>query len=134
MVKVAAQYRRALEKKLRCTKDSKTRILSGFDNALEMYLEEHAEPTLDDLYTAFGPPEEMANILKAEITPSEHAQFKRIQLFKVILSTILAVVFLVFSVYIWIYKEVGLSSDSELNEIPNNWAETSAPIEEDINQ
>ena len=56
MVNAAARYRRALKKQLRCTTAVRARILAGFDNTLDAYLEEHTKPTIGDFSAAFGPP------------------------------------------------------------------------------
>lgn len=109
MVNAAAQYRRALEKKLRCGSETKKRLLDGFDQTLAVYLEERGEPTMDDLTAAFGPPEEMAEILMTEVTPQELAQYRRYSLFTQLLASILTVILVLSTVYIWFYKTNGLT-------------------------
>lgn len=110
MVNSAAQYRRALKKKLRCNNTVKERLLGGFDQTLATYLEENNSPTTDDLITAFGPPEQIAAILMAEVSPQEQTQFKITSLLSRILAGFLVVVLLAFTIYIWFYKDTGLTS------------------------
>lgn len=109
MVNAAAQYRRALKKKLRCNVNVKQRLLDGFDQTLATYLEEHSDPTIDNLAVAFGPPEEMAENLMAEVTPQEIAQHRRNSLLLRVLAGILIVVLLLSTVYIWFFKNNGLT-------------------------
>ena len=117
MVNAAAQYRRALKKKLRCNIKAKKRLLDGFNRVLTAYLEEHSNPTIDDLTIAFGPPKAMAEVLMAELTPKEHTQYRKTVLLQKILLAALAVLLLVLTVYIWFYKTNGLTTVDEGNYI-----------------
>ena len=110
IVNAAAQYRRALEKKLRCSQDVKKRLLESFDSTLNSYCEDHPNTAKDDFLAAFGPPEEMATILMAEVTPQEQTQFKLTSLLRRILAVFLVVALLAFTIYIWFYKDTGLTS------------------------
>lgn len=114
MVKAAAQYRNALKRRLPCIRRVKRRLLEGFDGMLTRYLEENPSPTPDDLSGAFGAPEEMAHVLMAEVTPRETEQYRRRSLFTGILAAFLAAILLFFTVYIWFYKEVGLTVVNEV--------------------
>lgn len=109
MVNTAAKYRRALKKQLRCTKAVKFRLLAGFDKTLHIFLEDHTDPSMDDLISAFGAPEEMANTLMAQTTPQEHARCQKKLLFTRILSGILIGILISLTVYIWFVKEMGLT-------------------------
>lgn len=116
MVNAAAQYRELLKKELRCGQNVKNRLLAVFDRHLDTYLEDHAEPSLDELVSAFGPPEGMAEILMEEVTSKERKQYERTNILKTILGIILAVALLFASVYIWFYKETGLTSEDSIYE------------------
>ena len=59
----AVCYEKALKKQLRCTSSTKKRLLQQFRGSLDTYLEDHPSPTETDLCKAFGPPEDMAEIL-----------------------------------------------------------------------
>ena len=110
MVNAAARYRRALKKQLRCTTAVRSRLLADFDNTLDVYLEEHAEPTIGDLSAAFGPPEEMASILMAQTTPQEQAHYRKKTIAIRALAYIVAGIFVLFTIYIWFVKDVGLTT------------------------
>ncbi len=109
MVNAAARYRRALKKNLRCSTGAQKRLLAGFDNTLDAYLEEHTEPTIDDLSAAFGPPAEMASILMAQTTPQEQAHYRKKTIAIRALAYILAGILVLLTIYIWFVKEVGLT-------------------------
>ena len=110
MVNAVTRYRRALKKQLRCTKEVRSRILADFDNTLDAYLEEHTEPTIGDLSAAFGPPEEMASILMAQTSPQEQAHYRKKTIVIRALAYIVAGIFVLFTIYIWFVKEVGLTA------------------------
>ena len=131
MINAVAQYRRALKKELRCSSKAKKRLLTGFDQTLTAYLEENSNPSMEELSAAFGPPEEMAKVLMAELTAQEQTQYRRNILIRRLFLTALALVFLVLTIYICFYKSVGLTSTSELNQIPVDWAESSNAASED---
>lgn len=109
MVNAAAQYRRALKKKLRCSAKEKERLLEGFDQTLSAYLEEHGDPAMGDLSAAFGPPEEMAEVIMEDVPPQEQTRYQRQVVISKILTCILAALLVFFTVYTWIYKDVGLN-------------------------
>ena len=109
MVNAAARYRRALKKQLWCTKAVRSQLLAGFDNTLDAYLEEHAEPTIGDLSAAFGPPKEIASILMAQTSPQEQAHYRKKTIAIRALAYIFAGIFVLFTIYIWFVKEVGLT-------------------------
>ena len=110
MVNAAARYRRALKKQLRCTKEVRSRLLAGFDNTLDAYLEEHTEPTTGDLSAAFGPPEEMASILMAQTTPQEQAHYRKKTIAIRALAYIVAGILVLFTIYIWFLKDIKVTS------------------------
>lgn len=109
MINVVARYRSALKKQLRCNGKAKKRLLNGFDQTLTAYLEEHTNPTVNDLTIAFGPPNEMAEILMAELTNQEQTQYRRNILLRKLFLVAFALVFLVLTIYIWFFKTTGLT-------------------------
>ena len=131
MVNAAAQYRRALKKELRCSSSASKRLMVGFNRTLSAYLEEHSSPNTDDLIAAFGPPEAMAEALMAEVTAQEHAMYCKRTLAGKILICIMVVILAFFTLYIWFFKNVGLTSTNELTDIPVNWSETYNIVSED---
>lgn len=114
MVNAAAQYRRALEKQLRCGKEVKNRLIAEFDKTLGAYLKEYDNPSMDELIAAFGPPEEMAKIIMTEVTPLEQARYRRFVLFKQMLTLFFAILLTISTVYLWFCKEVGLNSSDNM--------------------
>ena len=76
MDKAIRQYRRALSRKLPCTKAVKVRLLKRFDGLAASYLEESPSPSMEDLYRGFGPVEEMAESLLVSVTPEEKRAFR----------------------------------------------------------
>ena len=134
MINAAAYYRRALKKELRCSYKTKKRLLNGFNQAITAYWEEHSNPSMEELSAAFGPPSEMAKVLMAQITDQEHTMYRNRTLCTKILTSIIFVILISFTIYIWFYKSVGLTSTSELNQIPVDWAETSNGASEDTSK
>ena len=132
MVNAAVQYRRALKKKLRCNVNVKQRLLDGFDQTLATYLEEHSDPTIDNLAVAFGPPEEMAENLMAEVTPHEIAQHRRNFLLLRIFAGVLIAVLLLSTVYIWFYKANGLTAVNNSSIIDRTTEPTSSIAQGEI--
>ena len=131
MANAAAQYRRALKKELRCSSSASKRLMGGFNRTLSAYLEEHPSPSADDLIAAFGPPEAMVEVLMAEVTAQEHAIYCKKTLARKILISIAAVILAIFTLYIWFFKNVGLTSTNELTDTPVNWSETYNTVSED---
>lgn len=129
MVNAAAQYRRALEKKLRCGSETKKRLLDGFDQTLAVYLEERGEPTMDDLTAAFGPPEEMADTLMEGVTEQEKEQYHKTTLCLRIITSVLLALFIAFTVWLYFFKEVGLTYNDGAG-IIDRTSETTSIIEE----
>ena len=103
------QYRKALRKHLRCGWKSRKRLLMEFDKTLGDYLEEHDAPTLDDLNSAFGSPEEMAEIMMAGLTSQEQAQYQKLRFLQKVGAWVLVVIALMSAVYIWLLKEFSIT-------------------------
>lgn len=117
MVNAVAQYRRALKKKLRCNGKAKKRLLNGFNQTLSAYLDEHSDPSAEELSAAFGPPMEIATVLMAELTPQEQTQYRRSILIRKLFLAAFAIVFLVLTIYIWFFKTTGLTAVDEASRI-----------------
>ena len=131
MINAAAHYRRVLKKELRCGGKAKKRLLNGFDQILNAYLEEHNNTTVDELTFAFGPPKEMAAVLMSEITAPERVMHRRKRLCIKIATGFLIAFGVFFTLYIWLFKNVGLTSTNELTDTPLDWAETYNSTRED---
>lgn len=120
MANAIAQYRKVVKAKLRCDNTEKERILKRFDHILSAYAEEHDTPAMDDLTAAFGPPEEMADMLMSEVPSQEQKRYRKRTLLMQLLIGVLALVLALSTIYIWFYKDTGLSSSDELNIIDHN--------------
>lgn len=77
MIDCVTQYKKALRKNLPCSGKVKRRLLSKFNASLSSFLEEAPTPGMDELYTAFGAPGEMASILMEEVTAEEMACYRK---------------------------------------------------------
>lgn len=107
MTNAASQYRKMLKKEIRCGFTLKEKLLKKFDQSLFAYAIEYDNATLDDLYLAFGPPKEMAEILISNVDEAEKKKYRRFIIAKCIFAGILASLLFVFTAYIFFFKEYG---------------------------
>lgn len=75
MNRAVRQYRRGLRKAMKCCRSHKKRFLEKFDKALEPFLEDSPEPTLQQLEAAFGPAETMARSFMEELTEQDRKRY-----------------------------------------------------------
>lgn len=100
-----AKYKKALNKHLRCTGKVKKRLLTKFDDALRLYLEENPSPDEMALQSAFGMPEDMAKILIEEVSPLENKRYQtRTVIHNVIIGLMIAIV-VALAIYIFFIKQ-----------------------------
>lgn len=99
------RYKSRLKKKLHCMHKTRRELLGKFDDMLNGFLDENPNASFNDLCTAFGPPEEMARILMAEISGEETRKYRLHLQFKRLLAGFCAAAILVFTFYILFYKE-----------------------------
>lgn len=104
------QYRGAVRRNLHCGANTKNRLLAKLDRLLDAYAEEHDEASAEALIAAFGAPEEMANILMHDVTPGEMEQYRRQSVVKKNILCVLLAVFIAFTVWLYFFKEVGITS------------------------
>lgn len=110
MIHSAARYRRALNRKLRCSSNTRGHLLEQFDFSLSAFLEEHPEATEADPTAAFGTPKEMANVMMEEVSAQEKCQYiKKKRLLLVILGALAMAVFL-FAIYVFFIKEIPVET------------------------
>lgn len=76
MNKPTKQYRKKLQRALKCCREEKRRFLEKFQKALDPFLEENPDPSQQDLTAAFGPPEEMARLFLGELTEQDHKKYR----------------------------------------------------------
>lgn len=113
MTNETAKYRKAVKKQLLCCGNVRKRLLEKLDTLLASYTEENGAVTAEDLILAFGPPEETARTLMAEVTPQEHTLYRRRKVAIRILSGILSAFILLFTVYIYFIKSIPVEYHNE---------------------
>lgn len=84
-------------------------MLDAFRPNLELYLEEHPDASFNDLCKAFGPPEEMAAILLLQASKQEKQADRLRRLLLRMATGILCATLLLFTVYVYFYKEFKIS-------------------------
>ncbi|MBR7122687.1 MAG: hypothetical protein IKC95_04460 [Oscillospiraceae bacterium] len=117
MTDTGLQYEKLLKKRLRCTTAVRKRLLEKFRGALLVFLEETPEPNLNQLREAFGPPEEMAQVLMTEVPPEEMAKYRRNRRIRRIAAGAIAVVFVLFTMYVYFEKQKPLVMIDEANDL-----------------
>lgn len=109
MNSAVARYKRALKRKLPCGSDMRKILLNRFQSMLDSFLEEHPAPAEEDLRTAFGTPEAMAEVLSEGLSEEETKRYQNRKLLQKICAGALAIVLVVFSVYVLFLKETPLN-------------------------
>lgn len=99
------QYRKKLKKELRCCCSARRRLLDQWDSSLAGFLEDHPDPAVEEISAAFGPPEEMAQILMAELTTEDTRQYRLHIRIKRVLAGLCAAAFLLFFAYVFFEKQ-----------------------------
>lgn len=105
MNKEISCYQRELKKHLHCGIQTRRILGNQFSDSLSGFLEENPEPTYEQLISAFGPPEEMANILMEAVPTSEQLRYRRNNKLVKILCGFAAVLFITFALYVFYMKE-----------------------------
>lgn len=103
------RYQRSLSRKLPCTGVYKERLLDKFRASLSSFMEENPSPTAQELHTAFGPPEEMANLLAEKITDAEKTQYRHSKLVRSAAIGVALALVLSFTGYIYFVKDIGVT-------------------------
>ncbi len=111
----AVRYKRKLKRKLQCSRGTKADLLADFTHSLDGFLDENPDATFADLGNAFGPPEEMANILMDKVNDHERHSYKVRQLVQRIVVGILAAILLLVTIYIFFIKQHPLVRDADVS-------------------
>ena len=117
MTDTVLQYEKLLKKQLRCTTAVRKRLLEKFRCALLVFLEETPEPSMNQLQEAFGPPEEMAQVLMTEVSPGEMAEYRRNRRIRRIAVGVIAVVFALFTMYVYFEKQKPVTIINEASNL-----------------
>lgn len=104
----AGQYRKELKRALRCGRAARRRLLARWDSSLAGFLEEHSAPAFEEITAAFGPPEEMAQALMAELTAADIRSYRLQRRILQILAGLCAAAFLLFVGYVFVEKQKPL--------------------------
>ena len=119
MNKELTRYRRALKKHLHCGVSTRRQLLDRFDNSLSDFLADCPTPTQEQLKSAFGPPEEAAGVLMETVSENEQIQCQKRKTLLRILASAVAVLFIVFTIYVYFVKDIVLiSSDVVIPDEP----------------
>lgn len=117
MMNTVLQYEKLLKKQLRCTTAVRKQLLEKFRGALLVFLEETPEPSMNQLREAFGPPEEMAQVLMTEVSPEENTEYRRNRRIRRIAAGVIAIVFALFTMYVYFGKQKPLTITDEVNNL-----------------
>lgn len=113
MLTQATQYRNSVYGSLRCSTAPKKRLLAKLDRLLDSYAEEHDDVSMDSLTAAFGAPAEMAVTLMDDVTVEEKEQYRKQNTAKKAVFCALLAIIAAFTVWLYIFKEVGLTYTEE---------------------
>lgn len=89
-----------------------------FQSLLKGFLEDYPSPTTQELYTAFGTPEELAKSFSADIPPEEAARYWKKQKVRRVIAGILVALLLLATVYVFFVKQKPLVSVDEKFDYP----------------
>lgn len=121
MTTAIERYKRGVTRNLRCDSVARRRLMARFEDTLKVYLEDFGwpnnSPSEQDLVNAFGPPAQMADILLADITAEEQARYRKKKKVKKAIAAILIAALVLLTVYIWIYKDVGITSVDDVGPV-----------------
>lgn len=100
------RYMRELRRQMRCSRKTQNRLLEQFTAYQLNSLDE--TPDYEQMVTMFGPPDEMAQTLMEEITPSEESAFRRSRLQRIAIGIIAGALWVLFTGYVYWMKTVPI--------------------------
>ena len=104
MTAAIERYKRKVKRKLRCGSIVKLKLMARFDAMLKVYLDDFgwpaSWPTEAELINAFGPPEKMAQVLMADISPRAILRYRVFSWFVRIAVSLLILSFILLAIYI----------------------------------
>lgn len=117
MTAVIEQYKRSLKRHLHCDRITKRHLMARFESTLNVYLDDFGWPTAwpnrQDLENAFGPPEQMAELLSSEIPLELKARYAKAGKIRRAVLIVLIALLLLFSIYTFFIKQKPLTSVDE---------------------
>jgi len=131
MDKEAARYKRAVAKRLSCSVSRKWKLLNGFQESLDRFLEEVPSPGSAQLIDAFGPPEELASTMMGKVSDQEKKRYViQEKVFKA-LFVVAFILALIFGFYAYFIKEwTIIEFHDSVEPVPTTY-ESTAPLEGD---
>lgn len=104
MINSVAAYRRLLKKNLRCCRRTKKRLLAKFDSTMEAFLAEMPVQDMDALNNAFGPPQEMAQVLMSEVSEKELSRYRITKWAARITALVMVLIWVLFTIHVYFQK------------------------------
>lgn len=118
------RYRRELKKQLHCSTSKRRQLLNQLDDSLSAFLEDYPSPSMEQLHSAFGPPEEMAHVLLDTVTKADLIQHTiKLKALR-ILAGIAVTLFVLFTLYVFYIKEVTIITfENEITPVTTTYQE-----------
>lgn len=111
----ARRYKSKLKRKLQCSRATKAKFLNEFSHSLDGFLDENPDASFNDLSDAFGPPEEMANILMDKVDAQEKRTYRLCQLLMYIVIVLLAIVLALTTISVFFWKEKPVTRETDIS-------------------
>lgn len=100
------KYTKELGRELHCSRKTRKRLLEQFDAYQHQMLDDQPSPTYEQMVASFGPPADFAATLMQEVHSAEQITYNRSRLILRIGAVALAMIYMVFSLYILYCKKV----------------------------
>lgn len=100
------QYKRELNRHLPLRFSARKKAIQRLQPAMDAFTEEHPAFTVEQMHAAFGSPEDMAQLLTQQSPPEEQAKYLRQKQQTKFLLWGLAVLVLLFAVYVCFFFEI----------------------------
>ena len=108
------RYLRVIKKSLPCGAAQKRRCLDGLGDSVRMYLREHPDAAMDELYSVFGTPD---SIVESYLETADTSQLsRRLSRRKFIIGAIVIAV-----VFVAVISTVAVSIAYDLHDIKNGY-------------
>lgn len=123
------RYKRALCRHLHCTLWTRTKLLSEFEHALGLFLEETPSPAFSQLEAAFGSPAAMGSVLMESVSEKERHVYDLFKKIMKILARIFVLLLLLFAIYSYYIKEYTIIEVYD-SVVEVTYTDSTAPSEE----
>ncbi len=110
-------YERALRRALPCGRGTKARLLERWRECA-CAMDDLPAPTYQQLTASFGPPEEMARVMMADVPQQEQCRYRqtrrRVRTIAAVLIIVALLNLLMWSVYVFQFKQIPVYYTDEL--------------------